>query len=111
MSHHSVTLRIASDHPALAGHFPGSPIIPGVVLLDETLHAIEQAQPRGEPPTDWHIGAVKFHRVARPGDSLQIDFQMQADGLLHFQVRAASALIASGTVKRRARIRAVVGAR
>jgi 3-hydroxymyristoyl/3-hydroxydecanoyl-(acyl carrier protein) dehydratase len=35
------TLTIAAEHPALAGHFPGSPIVPGVVLLDEMVRALE----------------------------------------------------------------------
>ena len=41
MSRQSVSLCIAPHHPALAGHFPEFPVVPGVVLLDEALHAIE----------------------------------------------------------------------
>ncbi|HYZ34500.1 MAG TPA: hypothetical protein VE684_19710 [Crenalkalicoccus sp.] len=26
---------VPADHPCLPGHFPGSPIVPGVLLLDE----------------------------------------------------------------------------
>ncbi|MBS1142561.1 MAG: hypothetical protein H6R13_4014, partial [Proteobacteria bacterium] len=31
------TWRAPSDHPALTGHFPGRPIMPGVVLLDQAI--------------------------------------------------------------------------
>ena len=33
---------IPAAHPALAGHFPGSPIVPGVLLLDEVMAAAGQ---------------------------------------------------------------------
>ena len=33
--------RVAADHPALPGHFPGRPIVPGVVILDHVQQAIE----------------------------------------------------------------------
>ena len=36
---------ISADHPSLPGHFPGHPIVPGVVLLDRVLEAIETGHP------------------------------------------------------------------
>ena len=38
---HSATLRVPAQHPALAGHFPGNPIVPGVVVLDAVVSAAE----------------------------------------------------------------------
>jgi 3-hydroxyacyl-[acyl-carrier-protein] dehydratase len=111
MNRHSMELRIAADHPALAGHFPGFPIVPGVVLLDEALHAIEQTQPTGIEAPPWHIGTVKFHHVVHPGDALRLEFEWRPDGQVHFELRCVDTLVASGTAKRRARIRAVVSAR
>jgi 3-hydroxymyristoyl/3-hydroxydecanoyl-(acyl carrier protein) dehydratase len=50
------TVRIASAHPALPGHFPGNPIVAGVVLLDRVAAALERA---GDGRLA-RIGAVKF---------------------------------------------------
>ena len=33
---------IAVSHPALAGHFPDNPIVPGALLLSEVLRAVER---------------------------------------------------------------------
>ncbi len=38
------SVRIASTHPALPGHFPGNPVVPGVVLLDCVAAAIERVR-------------------------------------------------------------------
>lgn len=38
---------IPADHPALAGHFPGNPVVPGVVILDAVLQALMDWKPDG----------------------------------------------------------------
>lgn len=35
-------LQFGPDHPAFGGHFPGAPIVPGVVILDNIIRALEE---------------------------------------------------------------------
>jgi 3-hydroxyacyl-[acyl-carrier-protein] dehydratase len=101
MSRHSLPIHIAADHPALAGHFPGHPIVPGVVLLDEVLHAIELALHPLDAATLWQIDAVKYHRAVHPEEPLQLEFESLPDAQLRFELRTCGALVASGTLRRR----------
>jgi 3-hydroxymyristoyl/3-hydroxydecanoyl-(acyl carrier protein) dehydratase len=94
MNARSAWLRVASDHPALAGHFPGHPIVPGALLLDEVLHAIDGAE------TSWHIANLKFHRMVRPDEVLRLECSTQADGALRVELRAEDALVMSGLLER-----------
>ena len=38
----TIAVCIDADHPSLPGHFPGEPVVPGVVLLDRVAAAIER---------------------------------------------------------------------
>jgi len=91
-------LRIALDHPAFAGHFPGMPILPGVVLLDEALHAIEIDL--GLDPRQWRIAAAKFLEFVRPGETLTIEHTLSESGLIRFTVRVADRPALTGTLSR-----------
>ena len=76
-------LYIPADHPAFAGHFPGTPIVPGVVLLDEVLHAI--AVDTGLNETSWQISSVKFLSPLTPHESVVIEHE-EINGTIKFQV-------------------------
>jgi 3-hydroxyacyl-[acyl-carrier-protein] dehydratase len=90
------TLTIAAEHPALAGHFPGTPIVPGVVLLDETLRAVEKDDAAGG--IRWRIGAAKFVRPVRPGEPLTLEHERLDNGSLRFTVSRAGQPVAHGVL-------------
>jgi 3-hydroxymyristoyl/3-hydroxydecanoyl-(acyl carrier protein) dehydratase len=89
-----VTLDIPADHAAFAGHFPGNPIVPGVVLLDEALYSAAGA--RGVPPGKCTILAAKFLSAAHPGERLQLAIAPGNNRALRFTIRAPDRLVASG---------------
>lgn len=64
------------DHPAASGHFPGNPVVPGAVLLGETLRAIEAGL--GASLSPCHVRAAKFMAPVRPGDRVVIEFSSAA---------------------------------
>lgn len=65
------SLDVPRDHPAFAGHFPGQPLLPGVVLLAEALEVLLRASPAsvGAPS---RVNAVKFLAPVRPGARLDV---------------------------------------
>jgi len=77
-------LKIPANHPAFAGHFPGTPIVPGVVLLDEILHVI--SLDTGLDETAWQISSVKFLSPLKPGESVVIEHEQLANGTVKFLV-------------------------
>ena len=86
----------ALDHPAAAGHFPGNPIIPGALLLSETLRAIEQGLTldlaNGQPVS------AKFLHPVRPGDNVRIEFSQSTAGKIKFTGAVGQNVVLTGTV-------------
>jgi 3-hydroxymyristoyl/3-hydroxydecanoyl-(acyl carrier protein) dehydratase len=87
---------IAADHPAFAGHFPGQPVLPGVVLLNLVMQALERQPARraalGPIP---RIERVKFLAPVGPGSRLQVLLREQGAGLA-FEVRRGATVVAQG---------------
>jgi 3-hydroxyacyl-[acyl-carrier-protein] dehydratase len=90
------TLDISADHPSFAGHFPAFAVLPGAVLLDEMLSAIELA--RGINLKSWRISSAKFLEAVRPRDRLVLEHEASAPGLIHFTIRVDERKVAGGTL-------------
>jgi 3-hydroxymyristoyl/3-hydroxydecanoyl-(acyl carrier protein) dehydratase len=103
MSRAAADIVIEPTHPALAGHFPGYPLVPGVLLLDEAMHALGRELPSSAL---WQINVVKFHRPVRPGEPLSLEYQRREAGGVDFQLRSAHGLAVSGTLAARPAIAA-----
>ena len=85
---------VSSDHPSLPGHFPGRPIVPGVVVLDHVLTAIEALH---GPLGTLRLPQVKFVQSLLPGEQAEIDIAGAAPRW-KFRVKREGALISSGEV-------------
>lgn len=83
--------------PATQGHFPGNPIVPGAVLLAETLHKIGTAVDAKLMP--GNVKAAKFFHPVRPGETVAIDYTQAAPGEVKFTCSVAGQPVMSGQVR------------
>lgn len=101
------TVTIGADHPSLGGHFPGHPVVPGVVMLGEVMRAIREITKEGIEFVG--MPAAKFMSPLSPGEPLIIRFDQQADGTVEFTCSTVSRLIASGCLRYRIVVEETVG--
>lgn len=95
----TTTFTIPHDHPCLPGHFPGRPIVPGVVVLDHVLAAIET---RHGALGSLRMPQVKFVQPLLPGEEARIELELLLDAVpprWRFRVLRDDALLASGEVR------------
>jgi 3-hydroxyacyl-[acyl-carrier-protein] dehydratase len=90
---------VRPDLDVFRGHYPGQPVLPGVLLCEAAMQAgavliaREAADPQltGRVPVATRINNVKFRQMVRPGDQLVIDVELTE--------RLASAFFLKATVK------------
>jgi 3-hydroxymyristoyl/3-hydroxydecanoyl-(acyl carrier protein) dehydratase len=87
-------IHVPESHATALGHFPGRPIVPGALLLDEVLRLL------GDPgPISFR--AVKFLAPVRHGEVLELRWRRDEGGLCRFEIRRGGepASILAGTLE------------
>ena len=89
---------IRANHPSLPGHFPGAPLVPGVVILDEVLAALiewrQDSQLTG-------IRLVKFLAPLQPEQAFTISFSAKNERAaeINFCCRAGDRVVVEGRLE------------
>jgi 3-hydroxyacyl-[acyl-carrier-protein] dehydratase len=89
---------IRANHPTLPGHFPGAPLVPGVVILDEVLATLiewrQDSQLTG-------IRMVKFLVPLQPEQVFTISLSVRNEhaGEVNFCCRAEDRVIVEGQLE------------
>ncbi len=89
----TATIVVPSDHPAIPGHFPGDPLVPGVLILEELLLATGRWL--GADASVHRLHQAKFLAPLRPGEEAVIDLTRSGSSL-QFSVRRGTVVIAKG---------------
>ncbi|MBN9503556.1 MAG: 3-hydroxyacyl-[acyl-carrier-protein] dehydratase FabZ [Armatimonadetes bacterium 55-13] len=73
---------VSINEPFFQGHYPGKPIMPGVLIVEALAQAgcimlLSEPQYKGMIPVIGAIDNVKFKRMVVPGDQLQSDVTLE----------------------------------
>jgi len=86
---------VPSTHPCLPGHFPGRPVVPGVLLLEQVLEAAQRW--RGPALRLTGLPMVKFLSPLQPDE--RCDIHLEEDGArIRFTCTAGGRVLAQGSL-------------
>jgi 3-hydroxymyristoyl/3-hydroxydecanoyl-(acyl carrier protein) dehydratase len=89
-------LSIDAAHPCLPGHFPGQPIVPGVLLLDRVLDRAQQCLQQKVRVAALPV--AKFTRPLLPGETATLHLEI-LDAEIKFEITKDDARIAQGSFR------------
>jgi 3-hydroxymyristoyl/3-hydroxydecanoyl-(acyl carrier protein) dehydratase len=86
---------IRADHPSLPGHFPGAPLVPGVVILDEVITTLAEWRENSQLTG---IRIVKFLAPLKPEQPFTVSLSVtnKDAGEVRFCCRAEERVIVEG---------------
>ncbi len=84
MDHLTAIKNVTINDPFFSGHFPGNPVMPGVLILEALAQASAILSSLSRAPREGHkilhlfagIDNAKFKHVVTPGDQLRLEVKL-----------------------------------
>lgn len=99
---------VSSNEPFFQGHFPGHPIMPGVLIMEALAQVgavviLKMPEYAGYLALFAGLDDVKFKRQVIPGDQLRLEVELikfrKTFGVAQGKAYVGEALVAEGTLK------------
>ena len=89
---------IHANHPSLPGHFPDTPLVPGVVILDEVIGALDEWRANSQLNG---IRMVKFLAPLQPEQAFTISLSLKNEHIaeVNFCCRSEDRVIVEGQLE------------
>lgn len=87
------SLCFPASHPAFAGHFPGTPMVPGALLLAEALASLGLAH------AGLEIASAKFLRPVVPDACVEVRCEPAGTGVQRIELRSGGRLVATARLR------------
>ena len=85
---------VSPDHPCLRGHFPGHPLVPGVLVLEHVARALRTWRNQRMV----RVREAKFLAPLHPQETAELELADRA-GCIRFELRRDGAVLARGAIE------------
>ncbi|VVM83621.1 hypothetical protein PS631_02467 [Pseudomonas fluorescens] len=94
---HLLTLHVPLDLACFSGHFPKTPVLPGVVQVDWAIALASELLPGQRRFAGMEV--LKFQQLVRPGDEVLLSLRWDSErGKLYFAYTCAGQACSSGRI-------------